>query len=86
MAVDTWGHRVLIVSRYFRCLIGSTTLLALLNRRARHCPIGTVYTTVAGLGLQKLAAALAFIEPLTRVRWHGFFFSMPAFRASDLRL
>lgn len=63
----------------------AATSLAGLNRRTRHCPIGTVNAAVACLWFKYDVAVLAFIEPLTCICRHGFSLCMPACRTSYCR-
>lgn len=54
-----------------------------LNRWALGVTVRTVHAAIAFERLQQVAAALAFIEELTRVRRHQFSLRMPAFWAGN---
>ncbi|PXW82404.1 hypothetical protein C8R34_13212 [Nitrosomonas sp. Nm84] len=55
----------------------------LLNWRAWNRAVGTVNTAVTRLRLEHSVTLLAFIEPLTRIRWHDLSFGVAANGASQ---
>lgn len=57
--------------------------LAFLYRGARHSRVGTIDAAVPFEWFQNRAAGRAFVEPLTRIRRHRFFYCVSAFRAGD---
>jgi hypothetical protein len=60
-----------------------TTTHTLLNWRAFYCAIGAIDATVIWFWLKDFMARLTLVEELTRIRWHGFFFCVTTFWASN---
>jgi len=72
-----------------RTLVASATtsaLTVLLDRRARHGPVGAEDAAIAGLRLEPGTAAAAVVKELASVGRHGLCGLVPALRAGQGRV
>src|SRR5712692_2240622 len=63
--------------------LSAARVVRYLHRRTLYAAIGTKHATVAGLGLEHLAASRTLVEPLARVGGHRFLCLMPALRTGE---
>lgn len=54
-----------------------------LNWRAGYIPVWTEHTTISSLGSQRCLAALAFVNHLAGINWHGLSFFTSTFRTRN---